>query len=135
MANWKRVYHTTSLGSGNKIAREGWVVNSGGVNIYGRGIYFWEKMEDAHSYGKRRFGMNSYEIVEEMIPFRDNNSIVYDHSRAFGGIDAIARGLMRRGIQIVVIPNPMIEVSTHAQAKGKAFLWLVDINQSFTEVK
>lgn len=130
------VYHTTSLGNGERIVRDGWIVDRSGTNIYGRGIYFWEYTSDAHRYGSERFGKGKYEIIEETIPVHDRNSVVFSHSRARGShIDSIAQGLLARGVDVVVISNPHITDTTMSAASGRAFLWLVDIRSGTRVVR
>lgn len=130
------VYHTTPRGNARRIVEKGWEVTLAGTNIYGRGIYFWELVEDAHVYGHDRFGPSAYEIVAEAIPITSENSVTYDHDRARGRtIDGIAKGLLRRTIDVVVISNPQIEGSTLSRARGRAFLWLVDIDTPVRVVK
>lgn len=132
----KTVYHTTKKGNGKLIEQNGWEVNYYGTNIFGRGIYFWESLDDAHSYGVERFGKNNYDIVSEVIPIRHNNSVEWDYRRARDShIDQIAKGLKARGIHLIVIPNPAIESSTMAKAKGKAYVWLVDMSRDLERVR
>lgn len=123
------LYHTTKLGNAELIVQNGWKVTYSGINIYGRGIYFWEKYEDAHNYGMQNYGKENYEILSEDIPIHSNNSIVYDYKRARNShIDQIAQSLLKRGIEVIIISNPKIKDSTMQSAKGKAYLWLVDMN-------
>lgn len=124
----KTVYHATAKGNGKRIAEHGWVVDYSGTNIYGRGIYFWERLDDAHSFGSGYYGSNNYDIVSEDIPVTSSNSMVYAHNKARNShIDSIAQGLLARGIDVVVISNPHIEASTLHAAMGRAYLWLVDM--------
>jgi hypothetical protein len=126
-----KVYHTTALGNGDLIEKNGWEVDYTGINVFGRGIYFWESYDDAHRYGQFRYGNNNYEILSEDIPVTQHNSVSYDYNKARNShIDSIAQGLISRGINVIIIPNPQIEDVTMAQAKGKAYLWLVDISRS-----
>lgn len=128
------VYHATPYGNGSSIVNNGWEVTRSGVNIYGRGIYFWELIEDAHSYGEEKFG--DYEIVEETIPFTSENHVIYSHKKAVDNhIDDIAQSLLSKNIDVIVIPNPYIETTTMIKAKGKAYLWLVDMNQPIRFVR
>jgi hypothetical protein len=130
------VYHTTSKGNGKLIAQQGWEVDNSGTNIYGRGVYFWGQMDDAHAYGLAVYGKDNYDIVSENIPVTSTNSVTYDHAKASGShIDSIAQGLIARGVDVVVITNPHIASSTLSRAKGKAYLWLVDMRQDKRVVK
>lgn len=132
----KTVYHTTALGNGKLIEKNGWTVDRSGVNIFGRGIYFWEFKEDAHSYGIQRYGKNNYDIVAEDIPINRNNSEIWDYYKARNShIDQIALSLKARGVNVLIIKNPVIESATMPKAKGKAYVWLVDIRKNLEIVK
>lgn len=131
----RTVFHTTRKGNGKLITENGWEVTYAGWNIYGRGIYFWDLMDDAHRYGKERFD-GVYDIVSEDIPITPSNSVTYDHAKAASShIDSIAKGLLSRGIDVIIISNPQIAQSTLSRAKGKAYLWLVDIDDDVRIVR
>lgn len=126
----KRIYHTTGRGSGKLIKKYGWSVDYSGINIFGRGIYFWELKKDAHRYGIYRYGKGNYDIVAENIPINRNNSEVWDYYKARkSDIDQIAIRLKARGVHVLIINNPVIESTTMPKAKGKAYVWLVDIKK------
>lgn len=124
------VYHATKAGNGDKIIRDGWNVsreiNNG--QVYGRGIYFWELESDAHTFGKIWYGENGYDIVEETIPLIDGQFTHYDHNKRAGNHDTVAQGLLNRGICCMIISRSYMDRST-IEAKGNAYVWLVDINE------
>ncbi len=131
------VYHTTKKGNGKKIVNNGWIVpreiHIG--QVYGRGIYFWELISDAHEYGKRIYGTDGYEIIEETIPLIEGRYEYYDHHKRIGrNHDDISKGLIRKGIYCLVISRAYMDMST-IEAKGKAYVWLVDIDNEYLEVK
>lgn len=124
------VYHTTKVGNGEKIINSGWIIprqiNIG--QVYGRGIYFWEFIEDAHKYGKLIYGNNNYEIIEEDIPLIEGKYQFYDHNIRMGSDhDMISKGLLNRGINCLIISRAYMDNST-MEASGRAYVWLVDID-------
>jgi hypothetical protein len=124
------VYHTTEDGNGIKIINSGWIIprqiNIG--QVYGRGIYFWELIEDAHKYGQLIYGNNNYEIIEEKIPLIEGKYQYYDHLKRMGSDhDMLSKGLIRRGINCLIISKAYMDNST-MEASGKAYVWLVDID-------
>jgi hypothetical protein len=130
------VYHTTKLGNAERILKVGWFVprqiHIG--QVYGRGIYFWELLEDAHEYGKRMYGVNNYEIIEEHLPLIEGKYLYYDHKkRVYSDHDDISKGLLKRGICCLVIVRSYMDRST-MEAKGRAFVWLVNIDEDFVVV-
>ena len=136
MANLKRVYHCTKLGNGTRIEQDGWVVPNNIYNgqVYGRGIYFWELINDAHEFGRLWYGNDNYEIIEETIPLIDGEYEYYDHNKRIGNHDDISKGLIRRGIKCLIISRAYMDNST-MEAQGKAFVWLVDIDNNYSEIR
>lgn len=131
------VYHTTQKGNGTKIVNDGWHVprNIHIGQVYGRGIYFWELISDAHTYGQRIYGSNNYEIIEETIPLVDGQFDYYDHTKRFGDChDTISKNLIRRGVHCLIVSRAYMDRSTML-ADGKAYVWLVDIDNDYHEVK
>lgn len=123
----KLVYHTTRKGNADRIAQKGYRIDSQTHHLYGRGVYFWERRDDAENYGKTIFGENNYEIMQQRIEVNRKNSITYDHSQAYGSPDDIAQRLLNRGIEVIIIPTPLIEGSTLGTAKGKAYSCLIKL--------
>ncbi len=136
MANLKTVFHCTKSGIGSRIEKDGWIVpkNINNGQVYGRGIYFWEFISDAHKFGKEWYGENSYEIIEETIPLNDGEYENYDHNKRIGDHDDISKALIRRGIRCLIISRAYMDNST-LQADGRAFVWLVDIDNNYTEIR
>jgi hypothetical protein len=130
------VYHTTKDGNGEKIINSGWniprKINIG--QVYGRGLYFWELIEDAHKYGQLVYGDRNYEIIQEEIPLIEGNFLLYNHSKRMGSDhDMISKGLLKRGINCLIISRAYMDKST-MEAKGKAFVWLVDIDVEYKTI-
>ncbi len=129
------VYHATPKGNGKKIERNGWIVKDipdiGAV--YGRGIYFWDLIEDAHTYGNRFFN-GHYDIVAEEIPLVEGCYTFYDHNkRSIGDVDYFSQVLISRGIHCLIISRAYMDYSTML-SQGRAYVWLVDINQNSIQV-
>jgi hypothetical protein len=130
------VYHATKKGNGRKIEKSGWLVgeNTRIGQVYGRGIYFWDLIEDAHTFAAIYLN-NDYDIVSENIPLVDGYYEYYDRSRRnTNDPDIIAQGCLRRGIHCLIIPRAYMDEST-MMAQGRAYVWLVDINKNNIEVK
>jgi hypothetical protein len=129
------VYHATKKGNGRKIEKKGWLVgeNTRVGQVYGRGIYFWDLIEDAHTFGSIYLG-NDYDIVSENIPLVDGHYTYYDHNkRNTSDPDVLAQGLLRQGIHCLIISRAYMDYST-MMAQGRAYVWLVDINKKTIEV-
>jgi hypothetical protein len=130
------VYHTTQEGNGYKIINEGWhiprQIHIG--QVYGRGIYFWELLEDAHNYGKLMYSSGKYEIIEEDIPLIEGKFMNYNHNNRMGSDhDMISKGLIKRGINCLIISRAYMDNST-MESKGRAFVWLVDIDKDYEAI-
>jgi hypothetical protein len=118
-------YHTTSFGVGRLILEEGYRIWSRTPALYGRGIYFWQLKKDAHSYGETAYSGN-YDIVAEELPIKLNNCLKYDLPIPILDPNAatqISHELIKLGIDVLIIPNPFIEDTTHS-AKGDAYCYL-----------
>jgi len=123
------VYHATHKSNVAEIEENGFTVsNEGTVNIYGRGVYFWELEEDAKAYGRNRFS-NDYGIVRARLTIdKGENAVVWNSRYRFQSPDTISRNLVRRNIEIIVIPNHLIEDTTFGFARGDAYCFLVDLH-------
>lgn len=121
------VYHATRKGSGDRIINDGYWIDRSGPALYGHGTYFWEKYDDAVEYGKVCFGDDGYEIMDQKIEVNSRNSVTYDRRKARGSPGDIASGLLARGIEVMIIPNPLIESSTMRSAKGRAYCCLIEL--------
>ncbi len=126
-------YHATGLGNAQQIAKDGWIVYHNIVNgqVYGRGIYFWDRLEDAHTLGELWWGKGKYEILSEYLPYKSKEFTTFDKN-LWGGHDpdTIALSHLAKGIKLAKIPNPYMEISTMPTAKGDAFVWFVNINEN-----
>ncbi len=130
------VFHATPKGNGSKIERKGWIVNDIPTvgDVYGRGIYFWDLIEDAHTYG-RMYLKGNYDIVAENIPLVDGHYTFYDHNkRNIGDADQFSQSLIRQGIYCLIINRAYMDYSTMI-AEGRAYVWLVDINKKSIQIK
>ena len=137
MARTISVYHTTALGKGDKIIRDGWLIADEiqRGQIYGRGIYFWEKIEDAHTFGKRYYGINQYEILEEDIPYRNVLNYNMDQRTPNNNdADTFARRMISKGYEMVQLRKAYMDDTTILRAVGNAYVWLVDTRIPFQEI-
>jgi len=129
------VYHTTSAGNGKRILEEGFRVYDRRPALYGRGVYAWEREEDAHTYGQacdptdNRLFPKGYDVVAARVRLNKRNSATYDSSEVCDPdqphqANALTDYCRSQGIEALEIPNPLIERTTHRKARGKAYCFL-----------
>lgn len=137
MAKWLNVYHTTGFGNADIIVKDGWKIQRQFLRgqLYGQGIYFWEREDDAKMFGELYYPKSGYDILMENIPYR--NVLSYDFKmRNPNNQDAgiFSRRMIGRGYELVEIRSAYMDDTTMKQAKGKAYVWLVDVNVSYLKI-
>ena len=137
MAKWINVYHTTGLGNADKIIKDGWNIQKQFLRgqLYGRGIYFWEKEDDAKMFGELYYSKSGYDILMEEVPYR--NILSYDFKMRVPNnddADLFSKQMIQRGYELVEIRSAYMDDTTMKQAKGKAYVWLVDINIPYLKI-
>ena len=137
------VYHTTATESAIKIVRDGYRVSSTTEACYGRGIYFWELREDAHRYGVYqqlggklpeeyvdRHGnvFEGYSVIPYQLTVTVENSLTYPFVKPVTPDTAnlLTSVLRLHGKRVMIIPNRYIQKTAHQNAKGRAYVYLLN---------
>ena len=137
------VYHTTSTVNAFKIVRRGYRVAKSTEACYGRGIYFWELKDDAHRYGvyqqlggklpevyvdRKGNVFEGYSVLPHRLTITVENSLTYPFVETVSPDTAtlLTSILLQHGKRVMIIPNRYIQRTAHQNAKGRAYVYLLN---------